>query len=153
MTDFASIVTKHVEACVAELREAVRIAMLEALQPEIAPEPKPARRRKKRSPPRRKPQERAQRVARPSREPERQTRATGKPAAKAGRPCGCAATGRHRRDCSAGSAPEQIPAPTADASRVRVPTDPVREARFAKLEESAARRTGTMPTPRTSARF
>lgn len=84
------IITKHVDACVAEIRAAVEAEFHKALSSVVAkPAAKPVARRSPRA------KKVAPTAAKPAPKP------AAKPAVKSGRTCGCGPVGRHRRECKA----------------------------------------------------
>lgn len=190
MKDVAAIITKHVEACVIEIRDAVRVEMLAALQPEVvaAPpkSPRKQRRRKpvakrsrakprvaakptKRSPPRRIARAASIPPTAVSRVTKAQPRVAVTPATSKAKPapivpkqhvCSeCDKPGHNARTCpDRVRAPlESPPAPNVgtgiDSPRVKAPVDAARSSRFDAIEASAQKRTGSLPSPRSSATF
>jgi hypothetical protein len=77
------------------------------------------------------------------------------------RPCGCSLRGRHRKTCSFGQliAKPKVSPPTPkvaadddEPDTFEPPNPTARADRFAKIEASAQKRTGTLPTPSSSFR-
>lgn len=142
MSKLSEIVTRHVEACLKELRAAVEAEIAAAVSGLQAGVPAKARRL---------PQERAKvpRRAKSAAPGDRRGKSQAPRTSKA-RPCGCAGTGRHRKTCALAKPPrtvEQSPrveraGTGTDSPRLKVPVDETRAARFARIEAAAAKRNG-----------
>lgn len=148
--DLAAVIRAHVDACCAEIRAEVErefAAAIAGLGAGVRSEAAGVAKARVSRPGSRKPSPTRDRRGKSQAVRSGRESATATPSR---RTCGCAATGRHRKECALAKPPQPVERSPkveragngADSPRMKPPVDTARAERFAKLEERVKARMG-----------